>query len=138
MCECGCGSMADRYRFPAPNEAIYLLSLYPACTNCDVPPGITLELITREHTLWAEYQDGDWYCDGPLPFEQWHDSKGVAIVAGMRSDEFVKAMLPHLVGVDSNELGEGGVLDEAGAEVIAEEMYADACTKPRLVQEAAK
>lgn len=138
MCECGCTGNADRYKFPAPNGAFYLLSLYPHCTNCDVPSGFTIELIepgTHQFQYWTEdFPDG---INGELPFENWErtESKGVSIVCGLRVEEFIEKLKSHLIGVDSNELGDDGVIDEDGADVIVEEMYEDAQVQPALVKD---
>lgn len=132
MGECGCTTNDRRYRIPGPDKTFYLLTLSGACENCDAPPGITIEVITPEHTLYREYKRGE-FNDGQLKFEKWRDSRGVAIVCGMRKHEFVKAILPHLIGLDSKELGDEGKLDEAGAEVVIEEMYDDSQTRPAIV-----
>lgn len=133
MCECGCVMNWDRYTFPAPNKALYLLSISPHCDNCDAPVGVSIELIEQTNTLYKEYKKGD-FSDGPLKFEQWPDTKGAAIVCGLRKHEFVQAVLPHLVGIDSRKMGENGAIDKFGAEVIAEEMYNDVQCRPKLLQ----
>jgi hypothetical protein len=133
MCECGCVGNDDKYSLPGPGESFYLVSLSVACENCDAPPGITIERLDPACRMFEEYATSGMYGVKPLTLNDWTDGKGVAIVTGMRKDEFVKAMLPHLIGVDSRKLGENGVLDECGAEVIAEEMYANSWNQPAVV-----
>jgi hypothetical protein len=134
MCECGCVGMDERYRFPAPNRAFYLLTLSGACAGCDSPSGISIELCepgSHNYKYYGkEYPEA---LDGQLKFEDWPDSKGVAIVTGMTEGEFIKAMMSHLVGVSSKEMGTKGRIDEAGAGVILEEMYDDATSRPKLL-----
>ena len=131
MCECGCTSNDDRYSLPAPKRAIYVVTLSKACVYCDAPSGVTIERIDPGTTLYDEYKAGE-FMNGPLVLEDWPDSKGAAIVCGLLKHEFVKAMTPHLVGVSSEEMGENGVIDEDGADAIAEEMYRDAQIRPHL------
>lgn len=133
MCECGCTMNDSKYKFPGPGKSFYILSLSGHCRYCVAPAGVTLEHIKPEHSLYAEYKRGE-FLDGSLAFENWADSDGVAIVTGMLSDEFIKATKAHLIGVSSKEMGENGLIDDCGAEVILDEMYGDAQTKPRLVQ----
>lgn len=132
MCECGCTSNDDRYTFPGPGDSFYLLSLAGDCRSCDAPSGITLELIEPSNTLYEEYKRGT-FTRGKLKFEKWPDSKGVAIITGMCMHEFIAALRSHLIGVSSVELGENGLIDDAGAEVILEEMYEDAQVQPKLL-----
>lgn len=130
MCECGCTSNDERYEFPAPKGDRYILTLSGCCTDCDAPAGITIERIDSK-AYWR-YREME-MLNGELPFSQWPDSKGVAIVTGMRSDEFTKALLSHLVGISSDDMGEDGLIDEDGADVILDEMYEDAQFRPTLV-----
>lgn len=129
MCECGCTMNDMKYTLPGPGKAFYIVTLSGACEGCDAPSGITIELIEPSNTLFANYKRGE-FIDGPLTLEQWPDSKGVAIVAGLRKHEFVKAVSENLVGIDSKEMGEDGTIDKDGADVIAEEMYEDSQVKP--------
>lgn len=71
------------------------------------------------------------FIDGKLHFEKWSDSEGVAIVTGLMRHEFVKALTPHLVGLEDG----GDVLDEIGAEVLLEEAYDDSVVKPHFPAE---
>jgi len=133
MCECGCESNADRYKFPGPDGSFYMLALRSACVYCDAPSGFSIEQILPGTFLHDFYGDKEF--EVPLKFEQWPDSKGVAIVCGMLKDEFVNVLRNHLVGVDSRETGSGdGKIDADGADVILEEMYEDACLKPHIVE----
>lgn len=132
MCECGCVGNDDKYVLPGPGESIYVLRLAGECVNCDAPPGIFVEQLSPGDFEFEHVTD-EMYGYTPLALNDWPDGKGVAIVTGMRKQEFIKAMLPHLIGVDSRTLGENGVLDEAGADVIAEEMYADSQVQPSVV-----
>jgi|GEM_PF-5008339 len=132
MCECGCSSNAKRYKFAAQGESFYILTLLTVCVNCDGAPSITIELIEPGNTLFDEYKRGE-FLSGDLAFEDWRDSKGVSIVCGMLRHEFVKALSQHLVGINSDELGENGTIDDAGAEVILEEMYEDSQLQPRVL-----
>lgn len=134
MCECGCPENWTRYRFPAPNRAFYLLTLMGPCTNCDGSSGFTIELC-KPGSFEHGYYGKDWpeALDGKLPLEKWGNGNlGVSFETGMRAHEFNKKLMPHLIGVDSRELGENGKLDEFGAEVILDEMYEDAQMKPAL------
>lgn len=125
MCECGCTANDERYVFPAPGRKVYVLTLSRGCVECDAPSGVTIERIDRG-TLLPDFIDGE------LKFEDWRDSEGVAIVTGLLKHEFVEALLPQLVGTSASEMGDNGVIDEAGAEVMLEEMYADAQVKPHF------
>ena len=132
MCECGCVSNDDKFSFPAPGKSLYILTLSGACKNCDAPAGVCIEMIAPDNVLYKEYKRGD-FLNGPLEFEQWPDSKGIAVITGMRTHEFVEAMRNHLVGIDSRKLGDdSGRIDTAGADVIAEEMYDDSQAMPQL------
>ena len=135
MCECGCVGNDDKYTLPGPGESIYVLRLAGECVDCDAPPGIVIELLYPGDAEFEEAAVNGMYGYRPLTLNDWPDSKGASIVTGMRKHEFIKAMLPHLVGVDSRKLGENGVLDEVGADVIAEEMYEDSQTRPFVVKE---
>lgn len=132
MCECGCTMNDEKLTFPGPGKSFYILSLAAECKSCDAPPGITIELIEPGNVLWDEYKRGE-FVDGPLQFEKWRDSKGVAIVTGMRQHEFVKATISNLMGLEIEDFCEGGKIDESGAEVILEEMYDDSQVKPHVI-----
>lgn len=132
MCECGCTMSDDRYTFPGPGKTFYVLSLSGECKSCDAPPGITIEHIKPGDALYDDYRRGD-FIDGPLKFEKWPDNLGVAIVTGMRQDEFVKSTKQHLIGIASADFGEKGKIDRIGAETILEELYDDSQVKPWLV-----
>jgi hypothetical protein len=125
----------DRYTIPGPGRSFYVLSLAGACTNCDAPPGFTIELIEPGNSLYREYKRGDFNTE-PLKFEKWADSKGIAVITGMRKHEFVGATKGHLIGVNSKDFGERGRIDRIGAETILEEMYDDSQTKPAVVKAA--
>jgi len=134
MCECGCTSNDQKFRLLGPAGTLYIVTLSGHCTNCDAPSGICIEQIDRTHTLYWEYQNGEFGCK-PLKFEDWPDSKGVAIATGMRKHEFVKAVAHHLVGIQPNGglFDDKGYIDDAGAEVVVEEMYEDSQKRPALV-----
>jgi hypothetical protein len=128
MCECGCTMNDVRYSLDGPMPTLrYLVTLSGACVNCDAPAGVSIERISPESVYWS-----DEYTEGPLPLSDWGDSMGAAIVCGYRKHEFTAAMSRHLIGVSSDELGEGGRIDEVGADVLAEEMYDDAQIRPVL------
>ncbi len=137
MCECGCVGNDDKYTLPGPGESVYIVRLAGECVNCDAPPGIIIELLNPGDYEFEEAAATGMYGYQPLKLNDWPDGKGVAIVTGMRKHEFIKAMLPHLIGVDSRKLGENGVLDDCGAEVVAEDMYADSQTHPSVVKQEA-
>lgn len=133
MCECGCTMNDRRYTLPGPGKSIYLITLSAGCVDCDGPSGVSIELIEPDTILFKEYKRGE-FSEGPLKLQQWPDSKGAAIVTGMRRHEFVKAASKHLIGVSSDEIGDDGVIDEAGAEVILEEMFEDVQVRPEIVK----
>ena len=133
MGECGCTMNDDRYTLPGPGKSIYLITLSAGCVDCDGPAGVSIERISPDSILYREYKRGE-FTDGELKLEKWPDSEGVAIATGMRKHEFVKAVGKHLVGVSANDIGENGVIDEIGAEVIAEEMFDDSQVKPSIVK----
>ena len=132
MCECGCTSNDDRFSFPGPGKSFYILTLSGGCVDCDAPSGVSIELIEPENVMFIDYRRGE-FLNGKLKFEKWPDSKGAAIVTGLRKHEFVKALMSHLVGVSSDEMGENGKIDEPGADVILDEMYEDSQVRPKLV-----
>lgn len=131
MCECGCDMNSERFWFPAPRNAIYLLTLRTACVHCVAPPSILLEVINPEDPLYRDYKRGDFQTK-PLPFEVWPDSRGVAITTGLMREEFVKACSKHLIGTGADMFGEDGSVDADGAEVILEEMYEDSQIRPTI------
>jgi hypothetical protein len=135
MCECGCVLTDDRYVFPGPGKSIYLLTLSAECVNCDAPPGVTIERVEPGTRLYEDYRRGVF--DGSVEFEDWPESKGVAIIAGMRRREFVNAVKGHLVGLAVKDFTMRGTIDEDGAEVILEDMYEDAQVRPRFPEPAA-
>ena len=122
-----------KYVFPAPKRAIYILTLSGGCVSCDTPAGFIIELIEPTDTLYSEYRRGD-FIDGELQFEQWPDSRGVAIKTGMRRHEFVAALRQHLVGVGSEMFGDAGNIDDVAADEILEEAFEQAQVRPTLVQ----
>lgn len=132
MGECGCTSNDDHYWFPAPKNQVYVLTISGGCTDCCVPPGITIELISKNGMEWKERE---WWITGELQFADWGYKKGAAVVTGFDRHDFIAALRHNLIGVDSRELGESGKIDAAGADVILEEMYEDAMFRPRLVEE---
>lgn len=132
MCECGCTMNDDRYTLPAPKGAIYLITLSGPCTYCDAPAGVSIERIEKGQGLHAEYRRGE-FGAAPLELQDWRDSAGAAIITGHLKHEFVAATLKHLVGVSSDEIGENGRIDDAGAEVLLEDMYDDAQYRPKVV-----
>lgn len=133
MCECGCPETWTRYRFPAPNGSFYVLTLMGTCTNCDGASGFRIELCKPGSHEYEYYTDD---CpdaiDGELHFTKPHGC--VHFDTGVQKHKFVESLLSHLVGVDSREMGEDGVIDKYGAEVILEEMYEDSQVKPTMVQ----
>ena len=131
MCECGCTMSDDRYTFPGPGKSLYLLTLSAECKSCDAPPGVTLELIEPGNSLYDECKKGE-FTNGPLVFEKWPDSLGIAIIAGLRQHEFVKRTLQHLEGIEVAHFCEKGKFDKIGAETILEEMYEDSQVKPHF------
>lgn len=134
MCECGCGMRDKKYWFPGPSESYYVLTLSVACVDCDSPPGVTIELIEPGTPMFDIYKQEE-YLDGALAFQLWGgQTKGVAVITGMRKHEFVSVMKSHLTGINSKEYSDSGVIDEDGAEVIAEEAYGDSWVQPHIVQ----
>lgn len=135
MCECGCTSNDSKYLFPAPGNKVYMLTLSGGCVDCDAPSGVTIERISKSD-LHVRHKDD--YTDGDLKFENWRDSEGVAIVTGMLQHEFVAALKGQLVGVNPSDLAddESGLIDDAGAETLLEEMYDDSTVKPHIVEPA--
>jgi hypothetical protein len=118
-----------RYTLDGPEPRLrYLVTLSGACPSCDAPAGFCIERISPDSVYWS-----DEYTDGPLPLSDWGDSRGAAFVCSYRKHEFATAMSRHLIGVSSVEMGEDGKIDDAGAEVIAEEMYEDAQFRPFLL-----
>jgi hypothetical protein len=133
MGECGCTLNDAKYYLRGPDRTIYVVTLSGHCANCDAPAGVSIEAIEPHHVLYHECLRGE-FTQGPLPFTDWPDSRGVAIVTGMTKSQFVKAVSSHLVGINSNEIGdENAQLDECAAEIVAEEMYRDAQRRPSLV-----
>lgn len=133
MCQCGCMENDERLTLPGPGESFYVISLYSGCADCDNPAGVTIELITPKDTLYKDYKAGE-FIDGPLKMKNWRGSKGAAIITGMTKEQFVKATLSHLIGVDSNEFSGDGGLDKIAAETILEELYDDSQVKPFVVR----
>lgn len=131
MCECGCVGSDVRLSFPGPGESFYLLTLSRGCEDCDAASGISIERISPGQFMHRK-QSREEFIDGELEFEKWHDNEGVGIVTGLRKHEFVSALKEHLVGVDSRQLGDQGVIDEIGAEVILDEAYPDSVVKPHV------
>lgn len=133
MCECGCTMNDTIYTLPGPRQTLYVIRLSGACVSCDGPPGVTIEQYRPGQFHYDYYRDPE-HSNGPLPLERWSDGLGAAIVCGMRKHEFVRATKQHLVGVSSDEMGEKGRIDAGGAEIILEEMYEDATSRPALVK----
>lgn len=134
MCECGCTSNDEHYRFDGPDNTFYILTLSGCCTSCVSPAGICVRHIKPGEFLHEWYSDPE-NLDGTLAFENWGDgSGGIGAVTGMLRSEFIKATMGHLIGVDSKEMGgKDGKIDKDGADVILEEMYEDAQMRPRVV-----
>lgn len=132
MGECGCTSQDERYWFPAPGRKLYLLTIHGGCRYCGSPAGVCVERIDRLHASLRDYKAD--YTDGELLFVDWGDSVGAAVVTSHEKREFIKAMLPHLVGVRSADFGNNGAFDEDGADVLLADAYSDAVYRPRLVK----
>lgn len=133
MCECGCVMNDDRYTFHGPGKTFYLLTLSAGCVDCDAPSGVSIQHVRPGEFLFNYVKENPEHIDGKLTFEKWgDDSRGVGITTGLRRHEFVKALASHLIGVSSKEMGENGVIDEAGAEVILEEAFEDSIVKPHI------
>lgn len=139
MCECGCTSNDKRYVFSGPGESFYILVLSGGCTDCDAGPGISIQRADPGTHLFEFCGDNrDDYLDGVLVFEDWPDAPTAAVITGMQQHEFIKALMPHIVGIDSNEMGEDGTVDDDGADVILEEAYPDSMFEPKLVTNVGK
>jgi len=109
-----------------------MLTLSAGCTECDAPPGVTIELIDSSNVLYKDYKRGE-FINGKLQFEKWSDSNGVAIITGFRKHEFVKALTSHIAGTNWDDMkDDDGVVDEISAEVVLEEMYLDSLVKPHF------
>lgn len=132
MCECGCVSNDEHYKFPGPGDTYYLLTLSGGCGDCDAPAGVCIRHIKPgEFNYW-------WYKnkenrDGLLTFEMWGDgSGGAAVKTGMVQSEFVKSARGHLIGIDPKDFGDNdGLIDGFGADVILEEMFDDVASRLR-------
>ena len=127
--------MNDRkYWLRGPHEMLYIVTLSGHCRNCDAPPGVLIERIDETHVLYRKSRRRDFNCL-EMKLAEWPESEGVAIVTGMRQNEFVKAVSRHLVGIQPNGglFDDKGYIDDDGAEVIAEEMYEDSQRRPKLV-----
>ncbi len=136
MGECGCSGNDKHYQFPGPGKTLYILTMSGSCVGCDAPAGICIRHVKPGEFLHEWYSDLD-KCDGELLFEQWGDgSGGAAVITGFRRHEFVNAVKSHLIGIDSKDFAEDGkrIIDEAGADAIAEEMYGDADMSPNLIE----
>jgi hypothetical protein len=134
MCECGCVLNDEHYTLPGPGKTFYVVTLSGHCESCDAPSGISIRLCQPGEFNHGYYSDLD-NTQGALKFEKWGDgSLGAAIVCGLDKSSFVKMLQPHLVGIDSREIGdENGVIDNCGADVIAEEMYGDVQKRPTVI-----
>ncbi len=131
MGECGCVMNDRKYLLPGPGEKFYVVTLSAGCVDCDAPSGVTIERIQRGDFMFSDDHRTE-FTNGMLKFEKWSDSEGVAIVTGLRRHEFVAKLKSHLIGVSSEEMGENGVIDDAGAEVILEEMHDDSNVTPHF------
>jgi hypothetical protein len=133
MCECGCTGNDEHYTFPGPGKTFYILTLSGGCTGeCDAGPGVTIERIKPGDFMHSK-ENREAFTDGPLKFEKWPDSEGVAICTGPRQHEFIDSIKSHLIGVSSAELGDdAGTFDEIGAETLLEEAYPDSVYRPRF------
>lgn len=129
MCECGCVSNDKRFTLTGPGDSYYLITLRGHCKECDGSSVVLIELLEPGTHGHGYYRD---YTSGPLPFDKWPDSMGVTINVGMTDQEFRAKLAPHLIGLDSKELGDDGVLDDAAVDVLLEEMYDDAQTFPSI------
>lgn len=128
MCECGCVANDRRYTFQGPEGFMYVLTLSNGCVSCDAGSYITIEKISMVQ-FRRERREG--FFDGGLELRPWRGAaQGVAIITGHRKHEFVKALLPQLVGFSIGGMCDNDALDEVGAEVLLEDLYDDARFKP--------
>jgi hypothetical protein len=134
MCECGCVSSDLHYKFPGHGDSIYILTLSKGCIGCDAPSGVTIQNTRPGDSLYEWYRDPETH-EGELHFENWGDQgMGAAIITGMLRSEFIKSTRDHLIGINPKDFAyNDGLIDGDGADVILEEMYSDAQTKPRIV-----
>jgi len=133
MCECGCTSNDKRYTIPGPGKSYYLVTLRGHCVECSGHSAVLIDLLEPGSHDHEYYNDAD-MIDGPLPLREWDDKKSCTIVTGMLREEFVSKLAGHLVGIDCDEMGDDGRIDEDGAEVILEEMYDQSQTFPCFVK----
>lgn len=131
MGECGCTTNDERYWFPAPKNQVYVLTISGGCIDCGAPPGVTIELLSKQSDEWRERE---WYLDGPLEFSDWRYGMGVAIATGFERSDFIKAASSSLVGLDSRDAGENGKIDEFGAEEVLKEMYGEVQFRPEIIK----
>lgn len=130
MCECGCTMNDDHYLLPGPGTSFYVITLRGHCLNCDAGTSVVIEKMepgTHGHGWFREEHNSE----GEFPFEDWADGKkGRTIVTGMQRHEFVNKLKGELIG--NAGVDDEGNIDDVAAEVILEEMYDAAQTKPKL------
>lgn len=47
MCECGCNELTHNFKFPAPNNMVYVISIYTGCKDCDAPAGVIISKMAK-------------------------------------------------------------------------------------------
>lgn len=132
MGECGCNIGTELFKLEAPN-GWYIIEFLQGCKDCCTPPGIQIfhpESIAPEELGFRDMKD----MEDNVPYLPVLGSCQhcfASIKCGLDPDEFKVAAIRNLVGTDI----QGNKIDNALAEVLAEDLWNDALSNsPTVIQ----
>jgi hypothetical protein len=120
------------YTLPGPDGTVYALIFQPKCVDCCGPDVVIIQKWPSRKAL----EEIEFEPVPELPMYHRNYCDEAIIVTGRTHGEFIKALSHHLIGLDTANImkyRDNKCLDNLAAEIILEDMYADATCTPRLV-----
>jgi hypothetical protein len=114
------------FRLPINARAFYTVQLYAGCHYCDAPPGVLIQKITKDSVCWDELKDAP-----EINLAKVDDYTEALISCGPDSSEFRKEAVHQMNGTEV----EGGKIDEALADILAEDLWKEVVLRrPKLIE----
>lgn len=117
MGACGCGDYHGGLKFLGPRGVVYTIEIYPGCSDCSAPAGITLH-------RFADKEDIDWHeHDEPVPFYNYEGKvtdKGSATYS-------IPLLDPNAVRKQLHQLFTGATIATDGDEFSFKDYVEDGC-----------
>lgn len=117
MGACGCGDYHGGLKFPGPRGVVYTIEIYPGCSDCDAPAGVTLHrFVGKEDVEWHDH-------DEPVPFYNYTGN-----VTEKESGTYSFPLLyPNAVRKQLYKLLEGASIKTDGDEFSFKDYVEDGC-----------